>query len=151
MPVMGFKIANMKYVPEQLYTGEITPAQQKLIDVLNDTVSFYGEDPAGRRAVNEHDNCMYLVRDTGNKCAVGRLLPEEGLNIIADISETALGFTVEPVCIKYLPELSPSFLRQVQCLHDSKSYWDYNDKGLTDDGIRYYYDIFNSVVSGTYN
>lgn len=148
---MGFKITNMKYVPEQKYTGEITPAQQKLIDVLNDTVEFYGEDPQGRRATNEHDQCMYLVPETGNKCAVGRLLPEEGLNLIAYAFESALGDRVRPVCIKYLPEIPVRFLRHVQFLHDGKLYWDYNDKGLTGSGVEQYYIIFNNVVSGEYN
>ena len=41
----------------------------------------------GCQAVNSEGECLYLDRETGNKCAVGALLPEDTPNEILDATD----------------------------------------------------------------
>ncbi len=91
-------------------------------------------------------SCLYLTSD-GRKCAVGRMLTEEGLEVFE--GKNGLGFNASsfkekckernfPFTELYKEEYrghSGEFLDELQQLHDLSAHWD--EKGLTDDGYIY--------------
>lgn len=103
-------------------------------EFLDDMVAFYSVDPIDRRAVN-YDVCKYKTTD-GKKCAIGRWILDEnydkdfeGNGIQSWKTYESTGKTI----LQSLPEeiqlLGDEFLRDVQNLHDNRTYWD--DKGLS--------------------
>ena len=103
------------------------------IDVLEDTIKYYSENPK-RRAYKSTEStktqCAYYDKDTGNRCAVGRLLSLDLARALSDENQVVVDI------IHYLPkevqELGAGFLQDLQYFHDMKQFW--TETGLTEEG-----------------
>ena len=114
----------------------MTPEElkNKRLRILEETAKFYS---LSNRAFSKTKNtCVYYDIETGNSCAVGRLIENK---------ELALSLGTMPVngIFKLLPEnvqiLGRSFLSALQRLHDRGNLWDIN--GLNSDGINYFNEL----------
>lgn len=128
----------------------MTHIQQFRLDVLEDTVKYYSENPLERRCsgikvgINgiEGHRCYYAPESLrkqhySNGCAVGRLLPREtalridvfypdgrGILEVFDEEEIQLPLVIHA--------LGFGFLGDLQVLHDRNCHW--NDGGLLEEG-----------------
>lgn len=104
----------------------------KRLEILEYTVKYYSEDTKRRAVITEPLRmCMYLTKD-GRKCAVGRLLDKEKINM-SIVGSVHLLFRDKPEFItEDMKLVGEEFLSELQDLHDISSYWDEN--GITDDG-----------------
>jgi len=103
------------------------------IEIIEETVDFYCEDPSRRASVN--DICVYLDPSSGNKCAVGRCFDTKHKEY-ADLSrsgEAADDIDLEDVLLDEYKGHDKNFWRNLQTLHDPNSNWTPN--GLSDDGM----------------
>lgn len=104
--------------------------EQKNAELLLNTVAFYASNTS-RRAINRSwsVHCMYRTLD-GRKCAIGRFITDEEYNPEWDADQTSIaGIQIE---IKNHYDIE--FLLDLQSLHDSNRYWNYNERGMTFDG-----------------
>lgn len=111
------------------------------IEVINETVEFYRENP-NRRAFNtEIGQCAYFVEPKGKQvkhkmCAVGRLLkePKKHENTEGPASDliNAEGYGVFKVDYQIR---DPGFWDDLQRLHDRKKHW--TKRGLSKKGKEY--------------
>ena len=44
------------------------------LEILEETIAYYSEDPNRRSISEDGDGCYYLHPENGNRCAVGRCL-----------------------------------------------------------------------------
>ena len=99
-------------------------------DFLDNMIAYYSEDPAHRRATNGEGACSYH-RDDGNRCAVGRWIPDEMYT--SGMEGVSVGdhfvFSRLPEKLKNLGE---DFLTDIQGLHDGDRFW--NSNGLSPAG-----------------
>ena len=98
-------------------------------ELIDETVDFYGEDPAGRRAKGVHGICEYITAE-GRRCAVGRCL-QGTLEYLESLD-------FEKILRKVKPEytgFSKLFWNALQRLHDEDHHW--GVKGLTDRGKKF--------------
>lgn len=110
--------------------------KQKMLEVLEETASYY--NLTNRSMVNS--SCAYVGDQ--NCCAVGRLLPEELLEMIVR-RDYNTDSDVETICSKIEgigsffqeQELPVEFLLKLQDLHDIDRHWTLN--GLSDKGYDY--------------
>lgn len=94
-------------------------------ELLNNTVTYYSEDPVGRRALTATGGCAYLTK-CGKMCAIGRELLKP-----SSLSNIAISDNIDYIP-KRLQKMGEWFLDSIQTLHDTNSYWDTN--GLTNQG-----------------
>lgn len=97
-------------------------------DFLDNMIAYYSEDPVHRRSKDEKGWCCY--RDwRGNKCAIGRWIPDESY------CKSMEGFRVCAI-MEDLPShvqaLGEDFLMDVQQLHDGDHNW--CETGLSNEG-----------------
>lgn len=102
-----------------------------MIEVLTDTVRFYSENPDKNRAIS-HGDCLYLIPETGAKCALGRLLNETDLKYLEEteqLGETAIIDIIGELTTEKVLKLPIRFLEDLQNFHD-------NDENWTETGMR---------------
>lgn len=106
--------------------------EQRRLDFLEEMVSFYGEDTS-RRSIHRNGDCLYWDKATGNKCSIGRYIPEYKYNgeIENEPVKDACVFELLP---KEIQELGKNFLTEIQRFHDDELGIRWNDKGLTESG-----------------
>jgi hypothetical protein len=96
------------------------------LELLEDTLNFYGEDPSRRAVNNSQGYCEYLTKD-GRQCAVGRLLDKD---LIEEHPEWD-GMAVDSIFMD-LPEnvqtYGKTFLQYLQQLHDWSNQWENPEK-----------------------
>lgn len=122
------------------------------IQIIDETVEFYGEDPDGRRSLAPNPNpkdfadktaCLYkhIKADGGVlMCAVGRCMidpPEKIITPIEDLVEKAPGQSVDEILIYKYAGHPLVFWQELQELHDDKKAWRSTEAGggLTDRGL----------------
>ena len=113
--------------------------QKKQLALLNETVSYYSENPIERRCKSTYNRCYYSP-EKANKpnsegCAVGRLLSPTKRKYL-DMAFENCDTSVEAVfdnLPKKIQVYGMDFLEELQSLHDVSVYWD--DKGITKDGL----------------
>lgn len=108
------------------------------IEIIDETVAYYSENPEERRAFNNSRGCDYLS-PTGRMCAVGRCLesPQEFMEGgYKDKFVRAIGSEILDLNLKeeYRGH-EIQFWAKLQSLHDSEKYW--NSTGLSVDGENY--------------
>lgn len=104
--------------------------------LLKETVSFYSKD-VNKRGINSNTGeCVYLDKNTGNKCAVGRCIDhtilngyEGDFNNIVQELEVQFEYLLLP---RYKHLTHKSFWNDLQMLHDSNNNW--NKYGLSELG-----------------
>ncbi len=106
------------------------------LDVMNFVVTFYGEDPAGRRSIY-NGCCAYRHIDGMRRCAFALFVTAETRQYLVE-GQTA-GSSLENPSVQLVPcvvhlRSSWRFWDRVQMLHDSSYYW--AGKGLSPDGQR---------------
>lgn len=119
---------------------------KRKLEIIEETVKFYNST---NRA--EHDgSCMYLdhVNGTGNKCAVGRCMTDEGIqsygDYVGDVNDLLFHIGREDLDHILKDEYrghGSGFWSDLQTLHDNDHFW--NKKGLTKSGEEYYQDLIN--------
>lgn len=107
------------------------------LDVLEETIKYYGED-LSRRSLNTSEKYCEYITVEGNMCAVGRCLqnPNElsrcnHLNVIrvsAEIGRTSLIAMLKP---EYQHLIDIGFWSKLQLLHDSSENWSEELRGLS--------------------
>jgi hypothetical protein len=135
------------------------------LELLEDTIKYYSENPE-RRCVSTV-SCYYSPI-TANKesisegCAIGRHLDKDfALQIDKDDADfdgdsgiiQVLSVMLEKEENKskfpdWMLKMSPSFLSEIQGLHDANSHWDKN--GLTQEGLEYVKEIKNKLAKNLY-
>lgn len=119
--------------------------KDRMNTLLKDTVDYYSAD-VKRRAVVKLNNgvgtaCVYLDRNTGNKCAIGRNLTEYEMTTWADKVGSFTTLTDEyedglevPLAFHGLPTW---FAFDLQNIHDSYKNWTKNGlSGIGDLKVR---------------
>ena len=114
----------------------MTTIEERRLNFLNEKLGYFIEDPSRRAYHTETESCRYWDKFTGNKCLIGRELPEdkydesfEGKSITYIEEQEVCIFDLLPVSIQ---ELGLCFLAVCQRLHDENSYW--NENGLSNKG-----------------
>ena len=99
------------------------------LDVINETVMFYGDDPS-RRSINGDGDCLYNGPD-GKQCAFARCAEEiHEWNEYEDVrSLLNEGIKLKP---EYKHLTNVWFWGNIQKLHDTECFW--NKDGLSEDG-----------------
>jgi hypothetical protein len=120
------------------------------IEIIDETVAFYGDDPKGRRSLGLSSvgnvTCFYHGEE-GKKCAVGRCLTDSGLEKAhefeksppptgASVKEFDSKFELELNLIEVYRGHSIDFWKDLQALHDHDRMWG-KFFGLTEDGHQY--------------
>jgi hypothetical protein len=111
--------------------------KKTVTEIVTDTEEFYGSDPS-RRAISYSNfvaGCRYFIPPTGQKCAVGRCLSEDGLAWITDhkmlgaaVSELDQFLEDEDLTLDSLLRaeyrgLSLDFWVELQQIHDDDSFY----------------------------
>lgn len=118
------------------------------LEIIEETVNFYSEDPS-RRATDGRGGCLYYDSDTGKMCGLGRCMLEDflienhvNLNQTGSVSEGLL-LELEDIHKMTLDDaLKPEyrghdldFWDGIQTFHDMPDYW--NEQGLTEKGKQF--------------
>lgn len=112
-------------------TQQLTIAEQqtRMLEIINETVAFYTEDP-DRRAVDDGGTCTYFDDNTGKMCAVGRCLvdAEEVADNWGDAEDLLEGYGSYNTSGQsmFKPEyqgLPLKFWRDLQRWHDDDDVW----------------------------
>lgn len=119
------------------------------IEIIEETAAFYN---LNNRGMSNDGGCIYLNADTGNKCALGRCMTDEGLAKWGNYSEGAEylaptliirmqgdhGYTKSNSLDSILKEEYQGhdldFWNDIQAFHDNSGYW--NEEGLSSFGKR---------------
>lgn len=130
--------------------------EQKRLDFLNDTVSYYSADTSRRcfRVITGNtgytfNRCMY--RYNGKTCAIGRHIADDQYHPTIEgcsVKQQTV-FNLLPLNVQ---ELGEHFLIDIQTLHDIDSYWE-SESGLTEEGAKAVEKIIKkwSIVDTTEN
>ena len=108
--------------------------QLSKLEIIEKTVAYYSEDTS-RRAINEMDQCEYLMPD-GRMCGVGRCLQNPGALAGNDLYDAAISGVFE--LAEFMPQYgghNVTFWSDIQDMHDCIDNWD--DNGITREGILY--------------
>lgn len=133
------------------------------LKVLNDAVKYYSTDPQARRNVRTatanyygvESLCVYSPETSGKTtsegCAVGRLIPTE---LATRLDQTYTGDSTVTKIFDELPEdlkdLGLDFLADLQGLHDTEIYWDFENKDISEKGILKVKELTNKIETGEY-
>ena len=139
--------------------------QQKMQDLLKDTVDYYSKDPANRRCVTDDGDCCYTWGK--NHCAVGRYLkPEyqkedwsENNSSVYQLYENSDNMSIDQFLIDKTHGLDYDFWIRLQDMHDTMSNWEEWDMdidgkrkyGLTDTGKEAYVQFQDKIAGGEYD
>jgi len=140
--------------------------QQQMQDILKETVTYYREDPSGRRCMTDDGNCMYTWGD--NHCAVGRYLKPEhqredwdlnndSVNELCETSDD--GYNIDWALRDEVKGLDADFWTSLQDIHDTSGYWEEWSRdedgirkyGLTDRGKERYVGFQDRIARGGYD
>lgn len=104
------------------------------IEIIQETVAYYSEDPSRRGTDRQGNFCAYLTEE-GNMCAVGRCMISPSTQMAGSIR--TLSRDDAPVILEeeLKPEYRghvPSFWSNLQDLHDRRFHW--TDTGLSKKG-----------------
>ena len=115
--------------------------QLTIMQILEETVKFYDDDPTRRSLLGPGEdqyNCVYASED-GQNCAIGRCLTEEALeqdpDSHTDSSVSGVWYDMTSLDKSLRPQYrghTMRFWERIQHLHDTPNYWDM--KGLTNMG-----------------
>ena len=137
----------------------IQEQQQKMQEVLKDTVDYYREDPEGRRAVDDSGDCEYTT-DDGRHCAIGRYMrPEFQTTEFHEnhgVGVNGLSSYVDYYLVHEVRGLDMDFWRDLQDIHDTISYWyesdnDEGSNGLSSKGKEHYVCLQDRIARGEYD
>ena len=103
--------------------------QERMKQILKETVDYYAEDPDNRRSIDKDGNCNYTWGDT--HCAVGRYLkPEhqkdnwsENNSSVFQLAQFSDDYNIDQFLIEKAQGLDLGFWRNMQDFHDSHSCW----------------------------
>lgn len=112
------------------------------LKILEETVDYYKIHPRG---LNDSGECCYYDKNTGNRCAIGRLLTIEQAK---DVPSNG-SIDVDDMVHDYLVSCNPTlfngenirFLSDLQRFHDNETLWDSDGAGnnkLTQSGEKEY-------------
>ena len=127
---------------------KLSEKQQELaLEIVDETVDFYAEDPSRRAADPVDNSCCYRTED-GRRCAFGRVMKEDVLDTVDAPLTMAMkisrlvthfatkkegtGISHDDLLQKPYRGLPLHFWRAVQFLHDMESNW--GVEGLTECG-----------------
>jgi len=133
-----------------IYKNEELPIEDRKLAVLEDTITYYSEDP--KRRCKQGKACFYSgksVKVDTKGCAIGRLLPKEVskflddtgfggwenneiYSIIYSLEDTKDIETMKSIPAWFKSLDSGNFFEGLQRLHDEDLFWDEN--GLSLDG-----------------
>lgn len=112
------------------------------LDVINETVEFYGADPKNRLSM-DGPYCLYVGPDN-KRCAFSRCCSEEHISFLIKKegrqSDTILGKNDCPKDLlksEYRHLCNPDFWTHLQSLHDNELNWNFTSGGLTAQGKKY--------------
>lgn len=101
--------------------------EQRRLEILNDTVRYYSENPKERRCVSNLQ-CRYSGETLGKNtegCGIGRLLTLEQRNYLDDkYPEGESVANIFEELPKGVQRLGVDFLSDLQQLHDRQNCWD---------------------------
>ena len=104
----------------------IQEQQQKMQEILKETVDYYREDPEGRRAVDVCGDCEYTT-DDGRHCAIGRYMRPEFLETEWEenhgVGVHGLSSAVDYYLRHEVRGLDEQFWRDLQDIHDVVGNW----------------------------
>ena len=115
------------------------------LELLQDTIDFYGKDPLNRRSTEKGSNSCLYNGPNGTHCGVGRwMMPrykkmgsEFELNHGTSV-DTVFGELGSKFLQRKVQHISKDFWQEIQSLHDEAETWNYSDKGkLSEDGVTY--------------
>ena len=103
--------------------------QERMKQILKETVDYYAEDPDNRRSIDKDGNCNYTWGDT--HCAVGRYLkPEhqkenwsENNSSVFELAQFSDDYNIDQFLVEEAQGLDLGFWRNMQDFHDSHSCW----------------------------
>ena len=101
--------------------------ENEMLKVLDETVAFYSVNPSERRAMAGMD-CTYMDDETGNKCAIGRLLNQDDLEMLRSnnwLKNVSFLSIRDDLTTKKVLDLPTKFLCNLQDLHDDNDYWEH--------------------------
>jgi hypothetical protein len=122
--------------------------KQQMLDVLDETIKFYGEDVSRRGVQDSSGGCVYRT-DDGKRCAVGRMCTPEQMEI-AERCVDGVSELNHKLYRADLPTFQPrQFWSNLQCLHDDIYFWN-KEGGLTDKGERAVQSFRDDINKGVY-
>ena len=103
--------------------------QERMKQILKETVDYYAEDPDNRRSIDKDGNCNYTWGDT--HCAVGRYLKpeyqkeswEENNSSVFQLAQFSDDYDIDQFLVEEAQGLVLGFWRNMQDFHDSHSCW----------------------------
>ncbi len=108
-------------------------------ELLKNTINHFNSNNRGLIVFvgwDLEDMCSYINKETGNRCAIGRELPEELAVKLAENSNGAVDHhNVYIELPDRLKRMGVDFLSYIQLLHDNDENWDEN--GLSMEGLRF--------------
>ena len=109
--------------------------QLTALEIIDETVAFYSEDPSRRAFKN--GNCIYQATN-GNKCAIGRCMNEAGLQQFGNSNDSVDSLGLDEPLDTFLQEQyhgqNSNFWGELQTFHDMPRNW--NSSGITTQGIQ---------------
>tara|TARA_R100001594_G_scaffold116173_1_gene151120 strand:+ start:20 stop:436 length:417 start_codon:yes stop_codon:yes gene_type:complete len=134
--------------------------KDKMYKVLKDTRDWYAEDPEKRRCIDKDGNCIYTWGD--NHCAVGRYLKSEyqienwrdnklSANELSSSHPDDGVYSPDWALRKEVHGIDPDFWNDLQFFHDSRSFWNYKEGGLTSIGKEHYVRFEDKIAEGKYD
>jgi len=125
--------------------------KEEMVQLLDETVQHYTNNP---RAIDDNGGCMYIAAN-GCKCAVGRKLSDNDLDIIIaeDINGSGLYQLMNRSLGKELfNKYGLALMGNLQSLHDGESNWkDLFGKGLSNMGSNMVRKVKVNIHKGTYH
>jgi hypothetical protein len=107
------------------------------VEIIEETAAFYNSN---NRAI-DNESCMYITSD-GKKCALGRCLTEESLQLVHSKFEGMSALKIAEshdldtlLLPQYRGKYGSVFWRDLQFLHDTAKYW--NDEDINGYGIEF--------------
>lgn len=125
----------------------MTAMRKRMLSLLNETVEYYSAD-VKRRAFNGKNGCHYMTHD-GRKCAIGRLLTEEEMNIWKDGSLEYSQMYIRYHTPKALLGLKVQFIVALQTVHDHSVNW--NNTGISQHGEQFVMMLKSKIEDGEFD
>jgi hypothetical protein len=113
----------------------MTNQQKKMERLLNETISYYSENP--KRRCEKGYRCFYDPATVGKEdisdgCAIGRLMTARQKEKADNLSAKAINHLPSELIPRTLRNLPMDFLTALQGLHDTSGHW--YVRGLTKAG-----------------
>jgi len=118
-------------------------------EFLDETIAFYSADTNRRATVVDKIGCFYRS-PTGNKCAIGRYIPDDkyktsfenlAFHFFIDTTNDETQKELWNALPEHIQALGVPFLANIQKLHDADKYWGINQ--LSEAGQVYVANIRN--------